>query len=278
DWLMPGGWLVFITTEDSALRPDTQRLLDRLYQNVACYRYPDAHRQFREVVVFAQRRTANKREAIRSTLYLASNLQTLTLAERFAFPVPEGKPLQRFTMTVPDLEGSIMCIGEVGISTTESWKRLTQSASLSSKWQPLLELGDGHLANLISSGAFDGMPVDDPVLGHCLITGYGTKEKGAPVVEVDEDGVSEQETGTEIPVVHLVVMNIDTGELHKFSSRDPGRMESFILYHLHTLKAAIADTLKPIFDPETMLDAYLPYVPHFKAPGVLPGATRLRLH
>ncbi|MEP7287905.1 MAG: DUF6094 domain-containing protein [Chloroflexota bacterium] len=278
EWLVPGGWLIFITTEDSALRPDTQRLLDRCYEQVVCYRYPDAQRHFKEVVVFAKRRQANKREAIRSVIYTASSLATLTLQEQFSFEVPASKAPQRFTMTVPDLEDSLTCLHEMGISTTALWTRLTQSASLSSKWQPLLELGDGHIANLISSGAFDGMPIDDPDLGRCLITGYGTKEKTEPVVEVDEDGITEKETVTEIAVVHLVVMNIDTGELHKFSSRDPGRMESFILRHLHTLKAAIADTLKPIFDPETMLDAYLPYVPHFKAPGVLPGATRLRLH
>src|SRR5579859_8017841 len=59
DWLIPGGWLVFITTEESVLRADTQELLNRSYDQVRCYRYPDAHRQFNEVVVFGRRRSSD---------------------------------------------------------------------------------------------------------------------------------------------------------------------------------------------------------------------------
>ena len=53
-------------------------------------------------------------------------------------------------------------------------------------------------------------------------------------------------------------------------------MERFILRHINTLKGAITDTLQPVFDVDTMLGDYLPFVPKFKAPGVLPGATRVR--
>ncbi len=113
-------------------------------------------------------------------------------------------------------------------------------------------------------------------LGRCLITGYSSKAKGKPVIEMSEDGMTQTTTVSEIPVVHLVVMNIDTGEVSQFSSRDPGHMERFILRHIDTLKQAISETLRPVFDVDTMLCDYLPYVPNFRAPGVLPGATRLR--
>jgi hypothetical protein len=277
DWLCPGGWLVFITTEASALHPDTQELLHRSYEQVTCYRYPDAHRQFSEVAVFARRRTTDlPYHQRRATLFTASELPTLTLEEQFGLELPKGEPPKRFSMVVPEVEESLTALRSVGISAGEVWKRTTQAASLSSKWQPLLELSDGHIANLISSGVFDGLAIQDAELGRCLITGYSTKVKGKPVVEVSEDGATRTQTVSEIPVVHLVVMNIDTGAVHEFSSRNPEHMERFILRHLDTLKRAVMDTLKPAFDVETMLPAYLPYVAQFNAPGVLPGATRIR--
>jgi hypothetical protein len=277
DWLTPGGWLVFITTESSALRPDTQELLHRSYEQVTCYRYPDAHRQFNEVVIFARRRATDlPYHQRRATLFTASSLTTLTLEEQFGLELPKGEPPKRFSMVVPEVEESMTALRSVGISAGEVWKRTTQAASLSSKWQPLLELSDGHIANLISSGVFDGLAIQDAELGRCLITGYSTKVKGKPVIEVSEDGATRTQTVSEIPVVHLVVMNIDTGAVHEFSSRNPEHMERFILCHLDTLKRAVTDTLKPAFDVETMLPAYLPYVAQFNAPGVLPGATRIR--
>ncbi|MHB8628558.1 MAG: DUF6094 domain-containing protein [Aggregatilineales bacterium] len=277
DWLTPGGWLVFITTEESALRADTQEMLNRSYERVVCYRYPEAERKFNEVVVFGQRRSSDlpyhQRRAI---LYTAAKLTTLTLAEQFNFAVPASAPPKRFSMVIPDVEDSMAALRRTGLSAGEQWKRTTQAASLQSRWQPLLELSDGHIANLISSGVFDGLAIQDAELGRCLITGYSTKEKGKPVVEVSEDGSTQTQTVSEIPVVHLVVMDVDSGDVHEFSSRTPEDMERFILRHIDTLKQAIMDTLKPAFDVDTMLGDYLPYVPNFKAPGVLPGATRIR--
>ncbi|MHB8626801.1 MAG: DUF6094 domain-containing protein [Aggregatilineales bacterium] len=277
DWLAPGGWLVFVTTEESALRADTQEILNRSYERVVCYRYPEAQRKFNEVVVFGQRRTSDlpyhQRRAI---LYTAAKLTTLTLHEQFTFAVPASVPPKRFSMVIPDVEDSMAALRHSGISAGDQWQRTTQAASLQSRWQPLLELSDGHIANLISSGVFDGLAIQDEELGRCLITGYSTKEKSKPVVEVSEDGGTQTQTVSEIPVVHLVVLNIDTGDVHEFSSRTPEHMERFILRHIITLKQAITDALKPAFDVDTMLCDYLPYIPNFKAPGVLPGATRIR--
>ncbi len=279
EWLIPGGWLAFITTEESALRADTQELLNRLYENVTCYRYPEAQRHFNEVVVFGRRRTLEQSYGMRrAVLYSASTLTTLTLEEQFGFALPTGEPPKRFGMVVPEVEEGLNALRSSGISTGETWKRATQTASLQSRWQPLLELSDGHIANLISSGVFDGLAIHDAELGRCLITGYSSKARSKPVVEVSENGETQTTTVSEIPVVNLVVMNIDTGEVHPFSSRDPQHMERFILRHIETLKRAITDTLKPVFDVETMLADYLPHVAQFKAPGVLPGATRLRLN
>ncbi len=277
DWLSPGGWLVFVTTEESALRTDTQELLHRNYEQIACYRYPAEYRNFNEVIIFGRRRTTElPYHQRRATLYTATSLTTLTLQEQFSFAVPAHESPKRYNMIIPDIEESMNALRSVGISAGEVWKRTTQAASLSSKWQPLLELSDGHIANLISSGVFDGLAIRDAELGRCLITGYSSKAKSKPVIEVSEDGATQTRTVSEIPVVHLVVMNIDTGEVHEFSSRNPEHMERFILQHIETLKRAITETLKPAFDVDTMLHNYLPYVPQFKAPGVLPGATRIR--
>lgn len=277
DWLTAGGWLVFITTEESALRADAQEILNRGYERVACYRYPDMQRKFNEVVVFGRRRVTDlPYHQRRTTLFTASSLTTLTLEEQFSFELPISELPKRFSMVIPDVEESMTALRSTGISAGEVWKRTTQAASLSSKWQPLLELSDGHIANLISSGVFDGLAIQDAELGRCLITGYSTKAKGKPVVEVSEDGATKTQTVSEIPVVHLVVMNIDSGDVHEFNSRNPEHMERFILRHIDTLKRAITDTLKPAFDVDTMLADYLPYVAQFKAPGVLPGATRIR--
>ncbi len=277
DWLAPNGWLAFVTTEESALRTDTQEIMHRGYEQITCYRYPAEYRQFNEVVIFGRRRmTELPYHQRRATLYTAASLTTLTLAEQFRFILPAHEPPKRYSMVIPDIEESLNALRSVGISTSETWKRTTQAASLSSKWQPLLELSDGHIANLISSGVFDGLAIQDAELGRCLITGYSSKAKSKPVIEVSEDGATQTQTVSEIPVVHLVVMNIDTGEVHEFSSRNPEHMERFILRHINTLKRAITETLKPAFDVDTMLRDYLPYVPQFKAPGVLPGATRIR--
>jgi len=277
DWLKPDGWLVFVTTEESALRADTQELLNRRYDQVTCYRYPDAQRKYNEVVVFARRRQTDAPYGQRQVaLYTAANLTTLTLDEQFNFALPAADLPKRYSAVIPDVEEGLNALRSVGISAGEPWKRATHSASLQSAWQPLLELSDGHIANLISSGVFDGLAIHDEELGRCLITGYSSKAKGKPVVEMSEDGTTQTTTVSEIPVVHLVVMNIDTGEVHQFSSRDPGHMERFILRHIDTLKRAISETLRPVFDVDTMLCDYLPYVANFKAPGVLPGATRLR--
>jgi hypothetical protein len=277
DWLTSDGWLVFITTEESALRADTQTILNRSYKNVACYRYPETQRKFNEVVVFGQRRSADlPYHQRRAVLYTAATLTTLSLDQQFRFDLPASATPKRFSMVIPDVEASMVALRSTGLSAGDMWKRTTQVASLQSRWQPLLELSDGHIANLISSGVFDGLAIQDAELGRCLITGYSTKEKGKPVVEVSEDGSTQTQTVSEIPVVHLVAMNIDTGDVHEFSSRNPEHMERFILRHIATLKRAITDTLKPAFDVDTMLAGYLPYVSQFKSPGVLPGATRIR--
>jgi len=185
DWLKPDGWLVFVTTEESALRADTQELLNRRYDQVTCYRYPDAQRKYNEVVVFARRRQTDAPYGQRQVaLYTAANLTTLTLDEQFNFALPAADLPKRYSAVIPDVEEGLNALRSVGISAGEPWKRATHSASLQSAWQPLLELSDGHIANLISSGVFDGLAIHDEELGRCLITGYSSKAKGKPVVEI----------------------------------------------------------------------------------------------
>ncbi len=177
DWLKPDGWLVFITTEELALRADTQELLNRRYDRVTCYRYPEAHRHYREVVIFARRRHTDAPYTQRqATLYTAANLTTLTLDEQFNFTLPATEPPKRYSAIIPDVEDGLNALRSVGLSTGEPWKRATQSASLQSTWQPLLELSDGHIANLISSGVFDGLAIHDEELG--TLPDHGLQQQG----------------------------------------------------------------------------------------------------
>ena len=275
NWLKTDGWLIFITTETSALRSDTQDLLNRYYEEVQCYRYPAAQRQFNEVVILARRREFTNRRG-GGYLYNANTLKTLDLSERLELPLPPCQPTRRYSMSVPDVEETLKTLRTSGVSSNEKWRSATHNVSAQHTWRPLLELSDGHIANLISSGIFDGLAIQDDELGRCLISGYSSKEKGTPSIE--HDGDTEITVVREIPVVHLMVMNIDSGDLHEFNSRQPEHMERFIVRHLETLKKTIGYNLRPLFDVPSMLPDYLPNVPNFQAPGVLNGATWLRLN
>ncbi len=278
-FIAPGGLLFFVTTERSIQRWQTKSILNESYISKGVFNFPAEYRPYNEVLYVGVRRDQQRRGWVPDNEQIRYDSKTAPVLSNDTpdFPVvPQVDTPKVFGVTVQNLEGAIRMLPVSGVSTLRAWKELTRPQALASRFRPLRQLGNGHIANMIAAGAFRGLALQDESGSRCLISGYGSRINTPPETETLPDG-SKRTITHQTPVIHLTVFDLDRNKLIEYSSQEPESLQRFILSNLALLRDSIHKNYPELFDPETMIAPYLEAASFFASPGLLPGATRARL-
>ena len=212
EWLMPGGVMALVCPEDVIDEYSRARQhFARYYENVSVVPFPEAHRPFREVIVFGQKR-------VRPDVEKTSGSQawpSIQAPHGFRYQIPPSNGPRHFQKTEP---------------TEPELRRMLASSPLRSHLQspaqtpvpsPPLPLGIGHVALLLASGHLDGIVRPDGKLPHVV---RGTSRKHSFISDVTDTDNDDGSTTTRTTIserIDLVIRTVDcSGRIRTFSEAD----------------------------------------------------------
>jgi hypothetical protein len=214
DWLMPGGVMAFVCPEDIAdVHGDTCRHFATYFESCTVVPFPEAHRPFREVVVFAQKRSrpASDRRGVSHS----PSWESVQAPPGFVYPIPSGTGPRVFQKIEP--------------TETELQRMLAQSP-LRAHWtsprevplpSPPLALGIGHVALLLAGGHLDGVVCPHGQPPHAV---RGTSRKCSFVADVTETTDADGRTITRTTIserINLLIKTVDlTGAMRTFTDNE----------------------------------------------------------
>lgn len=272
--LAPGGLVIAVLPEATVTGPGFLHALVKMVESVVVRRFPPPeYERFEQVVVVGRRRTA----PVESWEHLgltraaenavAGGIPAMQPGEfRFALP---ASPAPDFEMKLPGTSEALAQAANEGVTAAAAWPALTQPAQAGRVFRPLEPPKPGHAAMLIAAGVLDGTRIDTPG-GALLVKGRSRKYVESAQQRQDDTVI---ETETERMAVEIHALNLDTGDLEGYTSREPGPYQDFVARHAGALQAELDRRNQPLFDPG-MLDRYLPDLARYHAPGVLPGRAR----
>ncbi len=162
DWLMPSGVLVFIIPQ-YRLSEHVARRLSSGFERIEVYRFPDdEYARFRQVVVFAIKRT-QRREDNASLLALLqaqhAALPVLCSECNLPYPIPPSDRTLWFfhpfdvppEMMTDEAEGA-------GVFVGRAWSDLMNPHPLSNQ-RPIMPLRRGHVGTMAAAGAIDNAEI-----------------------------------------------------------------------------------------------------------------------
>lgn len=212
EWLMPGGVMALVCSEHIIEDfSDASRHFTRYYENVTIVPFPEAHRPFKEVIVFAHKRQRPNAEQSNDWKPWES-----VLAPRgFHYHIPLGRCprlFQKVEPTEPELQR--MLAGSPLRSRLNSPPQTAVPA-------PPLPLGIGHVALLLASGHLDGIVHPEGKPPHVV---RGTSRKHAFVSDVTDIENSDGSISTRTTIserIDLVIRTVDcAGKIRTFSETD----------------------------------------------------------
>jgi hypothetical protein len=190
--LRPGGVLALACPESVADRWDVRRLLLQWYEQVSVRPFPEACRQYHEVVVLGVRR----RQPVE---YWDADWQAIQAPEGFVYDLPPSDGPRRFEkveMTDAELTRAL---------AASPLRRLLAEAPAPAVPAPALALGAGHVALLLASGHLDGVvrPAHEPP--H-IVRGTARKVEYISAVETTENEAGDETVKTTVSQkIQLVV-------------------------------------------------------------------------
>lgn len=213
-WLMPGGVMALVCPEDVVGEySDARRHFARYYENVKVVPFPEAHRAFREVVVFG-----HKRAKARIDERGAASERTWEWSEApsdFRYRIPPGEGPRLFQKVEPT-ESELRRLLEG--SPLRSHLAVPPAVALPS---PPLALGIGHVALLLAGGHLDGVVQRE---GESPRVVRGTSRKRAFVSDVTDTVNPDGSVTTRTTIserIDLVVRAVDlTGTIRTFLETD----------------------------------------------------------
>jgi hypothetical protein len=211
EWLMPNGVMALVCPEDVVDEySEARQHFTRFYENVTMVPFPEAHRPFKEVIVFGQKRSRPVPEPDRIKDWEA--WESVQAPRGFRYRIPEGdgpRVFQKVQPTEPELEG--MLVG----SPLRSYLKSPPETPVPS---PPLPLGIGHVALLLASGHLDGIVHPNGKLPHVV---RGTSRKHSFVSDVTDTENQDGSTTTRTERIELVIRTVDrTGRIRTFSETD----------------------------------------------------------
>ncbi len=212
EWLVTGGVMALVCPEDVVEEYSNARQhFTRYYENVAIVPFPEAHRPFREVIVFGHKRL--KPNVNRDTGWIP--WESVQASEGFRYHIPTGSGPRRFEKIDPtEAELQQMLSG----SPLRSYLKAPAAAAVPS---PPLPLGIGHVALLLASGHLDGIVHPEGKLPHVV---RGTSQKHSfisDVTDIENDDGSTTTRTTISERIDLVIRTVDcSGRIRTFSETD----------------------------------------------------------
>jgi len=170
EWLRPGGLMCLVCPERIAADWRTMKIMCERYKDVAMTRFPETHRKYREVVVFAV-----KLERSNPKIH---SLDFPELAEPLGvYRVPAGvhpRVFAKVELTEEDVSR------EIGRSPLVKHLTVVEEEPLP---EPPLPLATGHVAMLLAAGHLDGIVRPDGEAPHVV---RGTAKKMQYISSVEE--------------------------------------------------------------------------------------------
>jgi hypothetical protein len=210
DWLMPGGVLALVCTEDVVGEySDAREHFSTYYENCTIVPFPEGHRPFGEVVVFAHKRTrpaANGGDSDARPSWPSAQAPS-----GFRYRIPPGRGPRVFQKVEPT-EAELRAV----LAGSPLRRHLTAPPGVRLP-SPPLALGLGHVALLLASGHLDGVvhPAGEPP--HVV---RGTTRKRSFVSDVTETVNDDGSTTTRTTIserIDLMVRTVDlTGAIRTF--------------------------------------------------------------
>lgn len=212
DWLMPGGVLALVCPEDLvADHSNARQHLARHYEQLRVVPFPEAHRPFNEVLVFAHKR----RRPEAGPLGTQPSWDRGLAPPDFRYHIPPGSGPRRFEKTEPT-EPELHRM----LATSPLRSHLT-SPPQATVPSPPLPLGIGHVALLLASGHLDGVVQPEGKLPHVV---RGTARKHSFVSDVTDTENDDGSTTTRTTIserIDLVIRTVDcSGRIRTFSEID----------------------------------------------------------
>lgn len=198
--LVPGGILLFVCPEHVAQRYDFRKTWAEWFDDVACWRFPEACRKFNEVFVIGQRKPEQDKDVYPD--YFECRRPT----RQYVIPAATGpKVFEKTALTDEELAAAV---------EGSPLYRFLRTKDASGLARPPLALSVGHLALLLSSGQLDGLVRSPDGTAH-VVRGTARKreELTEETTESDKNGSKTTKVYTER--ISLLVRAVDSeGVIH----------------------------------------------------------------
>ncbi len=202
DWLMPGGVMAFVCPEDVVDEySDARQHFATYYRDCRIVPFPDACRQFKEVIVFGHKLARPAVDRRGDSVW--QTWESVLAPRGFLYHIPAGagpRVFQKVEPTEAELERLL------ANSPLRSHRTAPPEVRLPS---PPLALGIGHVALLLAGGQLDGVVQPDDEPAHVV---RGTSRKRQFVADVTETENADGSTTTKTTLsqrIDLVIRTID---------------------------------------------------------------------
>lgn len=265
-WIAPGGLLLYIVPKKVLDVYKNQSNLVSWYDDVRIRRFPDGeYERFNQVVVFGVKRHEKLSRVFGEVNDLRQELRNVRVLEpdEFTYFVPTTPEVEKFAVSVPNLQEAIDKADECGAMTTDKWNLIMAGGQKGvGKFQPLMQMKPGHVALLTAAGFANGMKLD----GKRLVKGYVER-----YIErtIEQQGDSKIEIEKQRQAAILVTLDLTTCDVERFDSRNKERYEAFLSENVKVLTGGIQEQYRPLYEMD--LNGWRDLIPTIRAPGELPG-------
>jgi 16S rRNA G966 N2-methylase RsmD len=282
-WLRKSGVAIILIPEPAAMQAEFLGKLLQQLQSLKVFRFPDGeYDRFRQVVLIGRKRmTTCWHTEYETTSVLDSTILTMT-ADACSFEFAPGEQPDQFEIERPDIELLLAEVEKHGVTQSTAWTTLTAPTMHDLFFAPLEPVPAGWQMLLIGAGMLDGIEITNS-RGHWLVKGQTIKS-----FHTDEDiekttldyrcgdgravyNVTARQTHHEQVIIVVTALNLDTGEVEQYSSKDEDAYYAWLQENMAALVEQFNERYPPRFT-EADLPQYLDLLNQgFHAPGVLPG-------
>ncbi len=266
-WLTPGGLLIGIVPESTVRSWGFAGSLVAGYCDLQVYRFPPGeYERFHQVLFLAARREEEARYTYEATNSLVETEEFPALEPHVTAPylIPYARPA-RFELSMPDVGQAIEAAQVEGVLAGETWQAFVAPQEGVGHFQPLMPLRAGHTALLMAAGFLDGVEVPgesgDLLLKGCTVKYTETSE--------ETEGEARKTIETERLATAINALNLETGELETYDSRQKEEYQAFLDRHVEALSALMQEQYPPLYGFEH--GRFGPYLGRVRSPQPLPG-------
>ncbi len=249
--LCPSGLLVYVVPQQILAHRKTAEYVTSWFRDIAVYRFPDAYREYRQVVLFGRHRSRAISPSMDAITAFQENGRIgdgLPIIHHSPLPIhdlPSSPiPAQHFTFLPHELPTKqVLAEAEaVGALATTAWQEQQAPDPMDLAFRPLTPMRIGHLVNIIAAGYLNNC-----ILSHngevVFIKGQTHKEKIVThSVEPLPEGKHRKITTRTDRFSTTIVALTPTGDITKLVGAS---LEAF----LETWMPALTDHITADFDP-----------------------------